>query len=145
MSRSLSGVWPYRSRKSMMSGQLGCRGGTRLVMPRGRVGMRPRDFGTIAAVALFLAAAGSAFSRAQPDKPLDRSVLAVGSKVAGWQLSHLDSFDYIPAGSHRQSTEGRRDWIQAAFYIGLTRFADVTGDARYATAVLEHGTAEEWG
>jgi len=99
----------------------------------------------IAAVALLCIAPGVAASRTQPVRSADKSVLAVGTHVADWQLSHIDSFDYIPAGAHRLDTEGRRDWIQAAFYIGLTQFADVTGDARYATAVSNHGTAEGWG
>jgi rhamnogalacturonyl hydrolase YesR len=99
----------------------------------------------VAVVALLGAAAGAVRPHTQAVKPLDRSVLAAGRKVADWQLSHMDNFDYIPADSHRLDTEGRRDWIQAAFYIGLTQFADVTGDARYADAALNHGTAEGWG
>jgi rhamnogalacturonyl hydrolase YesR len=95
-------------------------------------------------VALLSTVAGAVRPHAQAVKPLDRSVLAAGSQVADWQLSHMDSFDYIPAGHPRQDTEGRRDWVQAAFYIGLTQFADVTGDARYADAVLSHGAAENW-
>ena len=99
----------------------------------------------VAMVALFGTAVGAVRPHTQAVKALDKSVLTVGSKVADWQVSHMDSFDYIPAGAHRVDTEGRRDWIQAAFYIGLTQFADVTGDARYADAVLKHGTAEDWG
>ena len=98
----------------------------------------------IAVVALFCTAADAGPSHAQAVKSLDKSVLVAGRKVADWQLSHMDTYDYIPAGRHRVDTEGRRDWIQAAFYIGLTQFADVTGDARYAEAVLNHGTAEGW-
>jgi unsaturated rhamnogalacturonyl hydrolase len=99
----------------------------------------------VVVVALFNTAAGAARTHTQAVRPLDKSVLAVGSRVADWQLSHMDNFDYIPAGRHRADTEGRRDWIQAAFYIGLTHFADVTGDGRYADAVLNHGVAEDWG
>jgi rhamnogalacturonyl hydrolase YesR len=110
--------------------------------------MKLRDVGVLAgitAVAVFSLAACAVPPHGQAAKPLDRSVLAAGSKVADWQLSHMGNFDYIPAGPHRLDTEGRRDWIQAAFYIGLTQFADVTGDASYADAVLKHGTAEDWG
>jgi unsaturated rhamnogalacturonyl hydrolase len=89
-------------------------------------------------------AAPSVSGTASPPKAPARSVLAIGSKVADWQVSHMDTFDYIPAGPHRFDTEGRRDWIQAAFYIGLTHFADVTGNSRYVDAVLAHGAAEEW-
>jgi unsaturated rhamnogalacturonyl hydrolase len=74
----------------------------------------------------------------------DASVLAAGAKVADWQLSHLDNFDYVPDTAFRRQTEAPRDWIQAAFYIGLTQFADVAGQSRYNDAVLGHGEAERW-
>jgi rhamnogalacturonyl hydrolase YesR len=73
------------------------------------------------------------------------SVLAVGAKVADWQLSLLDNFDYVPDAAFRRQTEAPRDWIQAAFYIGLTQFADVAGQSRYKDAILAHGDAERWG
>jgi unsaturated rhamnogalacturonyl hydrolase len=72
-------------------------------------------------------------------------ILAVGAKVADWQLAHMTQFDYIPSGDHRRGTESPRDWVQAAFYIGLSHFADASGNAHYADAVLAHGTAEGWG
>jgi unsaturated rhamnogalacturonyl hydrolase len=72
-------------------------------------------------------------------------VLSVGSKVADWQLAHMDNFDYVPLEAHRQDSQSPRDWVQAAFYIGLTQFADASGDPHYADAVLTHGTSEGWG
>ena len=54
-------------------------------------------------------------------------------------------FDYIASDAHRRDTESARDWVQAAFYIGLSHFADASGGGRYADAVLAHGTAENWG
>jgi unsaturated rhamnogalacturonyl hydrolase len=71
--------------------------------------------------------------------------LAVASRVADWQLAHMDSFEYVPDTAHRHDTGSPRDWVQAAFYIGLTQFADVATGGRYADAVLAHGTAESWG
>jgi unsaturated rhamnogalacturonyl hydrolase len=71
--------------------------------------------------------------------------LAIGAKVADWQLGHMDRFDYIPESSFRHDTEGPRGWIQAAFYIGLTAFADASRQQRYVEAVLAHGAAEGWG
>jgi unsaturated rhamnogalacturonyl hydrolase len=75
----------------------------------------------------------------------DAAALAVGARVADWQLSHLDNFDYIPAASFRRDTAAPRNWIQAAFYIGLMQFADAVGPSRYTDAVLAHGEAEGWG
>jgi unsaturated rhamnogalacturonyl hydrolase len=71
--------------------------------------------------------------------------LAVGARVADWQLSHLDNFDYIPATDFRHDTGSPRNWIQAAFYIGLMQFADVARQSRYTSAVLAHAEAENWG
>ncbi len=73
------------------------------------------------------------------------SALAIGAKVADWQLSHMDHFDYVPDTAFRHDTEARRDWIQAAFYIGLTAFADASRQSRYVDAILTHGDAEGWG
>lgn len=73
------------------------------------------------------------------------SVLAVGAKVADWQLAHMDNFDYVPASQFRRDTEAPRDWIQAVFYIGLTAFADASRQPKYAQAIIAHGEAEEWG
>jgi rhamnogalacturonyl hydrolase YesR len=57
----------------------------------------------------------------------------------------MDRFDYIPEGSFRHDTGAPRNWIQAAFYIGLTSFADVSHQQRYVDAILAHGAAEGWG
>jgi rhamnogalacturonyl hydrolase YesR len=100
------------------------------------------------ALAATLTAGGSVRAGAAKHGPQNRvsaTVLEVGSRVADWQLEHLGAFDYIPAGGHRLDAEARLGWVQAAFYIGLTRFADVTGNPRYAQAVLAHGQAASWG
>jgi unsaturated rhamnogalacturonyl hydrolase len=75
----------------------------------------------------------------------DAAALAIGAKVADWQLNHLDNFDYLPDTAFRHDTEARRDWIQAAFYIGLTAFADASRQPRYADVILAHGNTEGWG
>ena len=70
---------------------------------------------------------------------------ASGRKVATWQLTHMDNFDYVPVSQFRKDTEATRDWIQAAFYIGLYSFADATQDPYLTGAVIKHGEAEQWG
>ena len=77
-------------------------------------------------------------------QPREQAV-AVGAQVANWQLAHMTNFDYVSLEAHRRDTQSPRDWVQAAFYIGLGRFADASGDPHYADAVLAHGTAEAWG
>jgi unsaturated rhamnogalacturonyl hydrolase len=90
-------------------------------------------------------AAGGVPSNQLAAESLPASALTVGTRVADWQLAHMDNFDYVPDSAHRRETESPRDWIQAAFYIGLTQFADVVGDSHYVDAVLVHGAAERWG
>lgn len=72
------------------------------------------------------------------------SVDATARRVAAWQLAHMDNFDYVPVTSFRKDTEAPRDWVQAAFYIGLYTFADATQDPYLTQAVLAHGQAEQW-
>lgn len=71
------------------------------------------------------------------------TVLAEASRVADWQLSRMDRFDYVR--TFQRQTADPTDWIQAAFYAGLAAFADATGEARYAEAVIDHGRENDWG
>ena len=73
----------------------------------------------------------------------DPAVVAQARRVADWQLAHMDGFDYV--STFRDDTEDPIDWIQATFWAGLTDLADLTGDARYADAVVAHGQANGWG
>jgi len=84
------------------------------------------------------------FSVAASAAPTRQQALSVGAKVADWQLAHMANFDYISTDERHRDFDPR-DWVQAAFYIGLTHFADASGASRYAEAVLAHGAAEGWG
>lgn len=75
----------------------------------------------------------------------DAKVIQIGSQVADWQLGHMSNFDYVPENAFRHDTEAPRDWIQAAFFIGLSHFAEVANKPAYSSAVLEHGQREQWG
>jgi len=77
--------------------------------------------------------------------PANAAVLAAGAHVADWQLAHMDNFDYVPVSQFRRDTEAPRDWIQAAFYIGLAAYADASKQPKYAEAILAHGQKEGWG
>ncbi|MET0535566.1 MAG: glycoside hydrolase family 88 protein [Steroidobacter sp.] len=75
----------------------------------------------------------------------DATPIQIGSQVAEWQLSHMSNFDYVPESAFRRDTEAPRDWIQAAFFVGLSHFAEVANTPAYVSAVLEHGQQEDWG
>jgi unsaturated rhamnogalacturonyl hydrolase len=66
----------------------------------------------------------------------------IGNRVADWQLARMDRFDYVR--TFRDQTEESTSWIQAAFYIGLARWADATGNPRYIAAMIEKGEQNDW-
>ena len=78
----------------------------------------------------------------QTAAPKEAEVLALGRKVADWQLSRMDNFDYIR--TYKNNTIDPKGWIQGAFYTGVAAFADRTGDPKYAKAVVDHGVAMNW-
>jgi rhamnogalacturonyl hydrolase YesR len=78
-----------------------------------------------------------------PLDPLAASAKKVGARAAAWQLSHLDNFDYIPL-SHREKTASPRWWMQGAFYIGLTRWADTVEDKDITRQILEMARGEDY-
>ena len=91
------------------------------------------------------ALAGSALARPNSERAdVAASALTLGRAVADWQLRHMDGrFDYVQ--THRPGTQNPRGWIQGAFYVGLTAFAERTSDAGYLQALRAHGEAQAWG
>ncbi len=65
-----------------------------------------------------------------------------GERVADWQLAHMDDFGYVR--SFREETGQGTGWVQAAFYIGLARFAAVTREPRYRPALLDRAQRNDW-
>ena len=67
---------------------------------------------------------------------ISQSALELGARAANWQLSHLDNFDYIPE-RNREKTSDPREWMQAAFYVGLTRWADTVDDKDLVSQIAQ--------
>ena len=88
---------------------------------------------------------GAATDRKAEAGLTDAAALAIGARVADWQLSRMDHFEYVRDPASRPETAAPRDWVQAAFYIGLAAFADASRLPRYVDAILAHGDAEGWG
>lgn len=95
-----------------------------------------RAFSFLAVVVLTL----SACAPRPPASP--QQAHALGNSVADWQLAHMDRFDYVR--TFREQTEENTSWIQAAFYIGLARWAEATGNPDYVQALLEMGGRNDW-
>jgi rhamnogalacturonyl hydrolase YesR len=101
--------------------------------------MKDRCVQVAASLALLFSSWGAAIAGT------DEKVIQVGSRVADWQLRHMGNFDYVPENAFRHDTEAPRDWIQAAFFVGLARFAEIANTPAYSSAVLAHGQRESWG
>ncbi|WP_181898393.1 glycoside hydrolase family 88/105 protein [Alteromonas aestuariivivens] len=71
------------------------------------------------------------------------SAQEVGNKVANWQIAQFGHLDYIPE-SHREKSEDAKFWIQAAFYIGLTRWVETVGDEELLAFMKSVGERENY-
>ena len=68
--------------------------------------------------------------------------LSVARAVADRQLAQLAAEGSAAAESLPPG--GPRGWERAAFWTGLTHFAEATGDSVYREAILAQGRANEW-
>src|SRR4051794_356333 len=101
----------------------------------------------IALAALALTSGVATTAVAGPKPASEQNAMAtqastLGRKVAAWQLSHMDNFDYTHG--HR-ATPDPRGWVQGALFVGLAAFAERTGDPALAQAVRDHGVQQAWG
>ena len=90
---------------------------------------------TVVALALISPTLASASSLAR------KEVLELAAEVADWQLAHMDSAHITHM---KEETREPRSWEQGAFWVGMTRLADVSGEKRFREAILDMGRANEW-
>jgi unsaturated rhamnogalacturonyl hydrolase len=62
-------------------------------------------------------------------------------RVADWQLAHVN--DVALYGTSHRTLEPR-EWVKGAFFVGLTELADRSDKPRFAKALIDHGTAQQW-
>jgi len=67
-------------------------------------------------------------------------VKSTADSAAAWQLAHSRE---IPGGAGRAPAP-ETDWTQAAFYIGLSKWAAVSGQEKYFTAIRAMGDRAGW-
>ncbi len=68
--------------------------------------------------------------------PTEAAAKEIGCAVANWQLKANSDLSYID-GKFPQSSYNR-GWVKAAFYIGLDRFAEATGDKHLLGQVRQY-------
>jgi len=66
--------------------------------------------------------------------PVMTDAASYGKAAAEWQLSTINDLSYLP-GRIPQSSYNR-GWVKGAFYIGLERFAETTGNQEYLDLLL---------
>lgn len=69
-------------------------------------------------------------------------VASIANRAADWQLAHMQSFDYVR--TFRDHTENPHGWVQGAFFVGLSRWADQSTNAGYHAALVAKGEANHW-
>jgi rhamnogalacturonyl hydrolase YesR len=91
------------------------------------------------AIALVLAMAAPALAA---DAPGRKEVLRVAARVADWQLARMDGLHIT---THmKEESQQPLSWQQGAFWVGMTRLADASGEKRFREAILEQGRANQW-
>lgn len=66
--------------------------------------------------------------------PTAEAVRSVADSVAAWQTSHLGDLSYVTR--LRDHAEFTRGWVQGSLYIGLERWARITGSEALSAKVL---------
>jgi rhamnogalacturonyl hydrolase YesR len=75
------------------------------------------------------------------DSPARKDTLKVAARVADWQLAHMDAAHITHM---KEESKDAKSWEQGAFWVGMTRLADVSGNPKYRDAILAMGRANQW-
>jgi rhamnogalacturonyl hydrolase YesR len=75
------------------------------------------------------------------DSPARKDALKVAARVADWQLARMDAAHITHM---KEESKDAKSWEQGAFWVGMTRLADVSGNPKYREAILAMGRANQW-
>jgi rhamnogalacturonyl hydrolase YesR len=89
----------------------------------------------LAATPMAALAQGAAATRGEA------SAMEVAARLADWQLGQMHGGTVSRATGE---TRNPRAWEQAAFWVGMTAFADAGGPPRIRKAILDMGVANKW-
>ncbi|WP_032096149.1 MULTISPECIES: glycoside hydrolase family 88/105 protein [unclassified Alteromonas] len=81
--------------------------------------------------------------KSMPMQSIESTAKRIGESAANWQIAQFGNLDYIPE-SHRAKSENAKFWIQASFYIGLTRWIDATDDKQLESFVKQVAEKENY-
>jgi rhamnogalacturonyl hydrolase YesR len=89
-----------------------------------------------------IALASCVVASAAETNPSRKDVLKIAARVADWQLARMGTTTGV--SSHAEETANPRSWQQGAFWVGMTRFAEVSREPRFAKAILTMGKSNQW-
>ncbi len=95
--------------------------------------------GTFAMCASLASAADAAPA---PKETSRKDVLELAARTADWQLKRMGATQGI--SSHLEETLSPLAWQKGAFWVGMTRLADVSGEQRFRDAILAQGRSNNW-
>jgi rhamnogalacturonyl hydrolase YesR len=90
------------------------------------------------------APAANTISELSRAKAIRESAYDVATRSGEWQLAQLGNLTYIP-DSHREKSENAKFWIQAALYIGLTKWTEVSNNPEFLAHLQKMAKEEEYG
>jgi rhamnogalacturonyl hydrolase YesR len=75
------------------------------------------------------------------DSPARKDALKVAARVADWQLARMDAAHITHM---KEESKDAKSWEQGAFWVGMTRLANISGNPKYREAILAMGRANNW-
>lgn len=88
-------------------------------------------------------ASQSTLNTAKTAEAIRSSAYDIANRSAQWQIEQIGNLDYIPE-SHRAKSENAKFWIQAAFYIGLTRWTETAKNKDFLDYIQGMAKAENY-
>jgi unsaturated rhamnogalacturonyl hydrolase len=86
----------------------------------------------------------TAVTRLTSAADIRKSAYDIASRSGQWQLEQLGNLSYIPE-SHRAKSENAKFWIQAAFYIGLTKWTELSENPAFMAHLEKMSKEEDYG
>ncbi|MCM2680707.1 glycoside hydrolase family 88/105 protein [Echinimonas agarilytica] len=75
---------------------------------------------------------------------IPESAYDIATRAGQWQIEQFGNLEYIPQ-SHREKSENPKFWIQAAFYIGLTKWTETAGNSDFLSYMDKVAKEQEYG
>jgi rhamnogalacturonyl hydrolase YesR len=89
------------------------------------------------------ATVNNAINEQSSAEEIRESAFDIATRSGSWQLEQLGNLTYIPE-SHRVKSENPKFWIQAALYIGLTKWVEVSKNPEFMNHLEKMAKEQEY-